>query len=56
MQQDDSKSEQEMKRKGQTAEEAAVSASEQNCSETKEADAGAASKDIVMLDAEEDKV
>ena len=56
MQQDDSKNEQEMKSKAQTAEEAAVSASAQNGSETKEADIGAASKDIVMLDAEEDKV
>lgn len=56
MQKDDSKNEQETKSKGQTAEEAAVNGSAQDGSETKEAEVGAASKDIVMLDAEEDKV
>lgn len=56
MQKDDSKNEQEMKSKGQPSEEAAVSASAQNGSETKEAEVGAASRDIVMFEAEEEKV
>ena len=45
-----------MKSNGQTAEEAAGSASAQDGSETKEADMGATGTDSVMLDADEGKV